>query len=65
MLPILKKQANTEWRDTYFDTYDMIYLGNDGEKPHMRMIRTDDWKLVLYNDETGSPLNGGQRHELF
>ena len=65
LLPILKKQANTEWRDTYFDTYDMIYLGNDGEKPHMRMIRTDDWKLVLYNDETGSPLNGGQRHELF
>ena len=32
----------------------------------MRMIRTDDWKLVLYHDEKGKPLDGGsRRHELF
>ena len=46
-------------------TYDMIYLGDNGEKPHMRMIYTDDWKLVLYEDENGNPLDGGSRHELF
>ena len=31
----------------------------------MRMIRTDDWKLVLYHDENGRPLDAGTRHELF
>jgi hypothetical protein len=31
----------------------------------MRMIRTDHWKLVLYHDENGRPLDGGARHELF
>ena len=65
LLPILKNKTNSQWRDTYFDTYDMIYLGDNGEKPHMRMIRTDDWKLVLYNEDNGSPLDGGRRHELF
>ncbi len=65
LLPLLKAEANTRWRDAYFDTYDMIYLGDDGEKPHMRMIRTDDWKLVLYHNENGSPLDAGSRHELF
>ncbi len=65
LLPLLKGEPDVAWRDAYCDTYDMIYLGNDGEKPHMRMIRTDDWKLVLYHDENGNPLDGGRRHELF
>ena len=65
LVPILKHQLKTQWRDAYFDTYDMIYLGDEGEKPHMRMIRNDDWKLVLYQDEDGKPLSNGQRHELF
>jgi arylsulfatase A-like enzyme len=65
LLPIIKNENNSEWRDTYFDTYDMIYLGDDGEKPHMRMIRTNAWKLVLYQDENGKPLSNGRRHELF
>ena len=43
----------------------MIYLGDNGEKPHMRMIRTDGWKLVLYHDQNGRPLDMGTRHELF
>lgn len=29
------------------------------------MIRTSDWKLVLYEDENGRPLDNGSRHELF
>ena len=65
LLPLLEGKPNVAWRDAYVDTYDMIYLGNDGEKPHMRMIRTHDWKLVLYHDEKGDPLDGGSRHELF
>jgi len=65
LLPILKGESDTTWRDSYFDTYDMIYLGKDGEKPHMRMLRTDEWKLVLYQDETGKPLDEGRRHKLF
>ena len=43
----------------------VIFIGDNGEKPHMRMIRTDDWKLVLYHDENGRPLDAGTRHELF
>lgn len=65
LLPLLRGDSDVAWRDAYCDTYDMIYLGNDGEKPHMRMIRTDDWKLVLYRDENGRPLDAGTRHELF
>ena len=65
LLPLLKGEPNVAWRDAYFDTYDMIYLGDDGEQPHMRMMRTDDWKLVLYHDEQGNPLDGGSRHEMF
>ena len=65
LLPILKGQSAGGWRDAYFDTYDMIYLGDGGEKPHMRMIRTQDAKLVLYQDENGQPLGAGSRHELF
>jgi len=64
MLPLLKGEK-VSWRDAYSDTYDMIYLGNNGEKPHMRMIRTDRWKLVLYLDADGHPLANGSRHELF
>jgi uncharacterized sulfatase len=65
LLPLLRGDSDVAWRDAYCDTYDMIYLGDDGEKPHMRMIRTDDWKLVLYHDENGCPLDAGTRHELF
>lgn len=65
LLPLLQGKENVNWRTTYFDTYDMIYLGNNGEKPYMRMIRTDDWKLILYEDENGQPLDNGTRHELF
>ena len=53
LLPLLQGEPDVAWRDAYCDTYDMIYLGDNGEKPHMRMIRTDDWKLVLYHDENG------------
>jgi arylsulfatase A-like enzyme len=65
MLPLLQGSQEAAWRDVYFDTYDMIYLGDRGEKPHMRMMRTRDWKLVLYQDELGQPLDRGARHELF
>lgn len=65
LLPLLKGNQDVVWRDAYCDTYDMIYLGDDGEKPHMRMIRTDDWKLILHYDEKGKPLDEGRRHELF
>lgn len=43
----------------------MIYLGNNGEQAHMRMIRTDRWKPVLYFDADGHSLANGSRHELF
>jgi choline-sulfatase len=65
LLPVLKGDRNVKWRDYYCDTYDMVYLGNNGEQPHMRMIRTNEWKLVLYFDPDGRPLDGGTRHELF
>ena len=48
LLPLLKRDAGVVWRNAYCDTYDMIYLGDDGEQPHMRMIRTDRWKLIYY-----------------
>ena len=64
LLPILKGTP-ADWRDAWFDTYDMVHLGNDGEVSHMRMIRTADWKLILYQEADGSPLDGGARHELF
>ncbi len=60
LLPLLTEKTGGEWRDAYCDTYDMIYLA----EAHMRMIRTDRWKLVLYLDEKGNPLKG-KRHELF
>lgn len=65
LLPILMEEDGVSSREAWFDTYDMIYLGDDGEKPHMRMIRTSDWKLILYFDEAGNPLDDGTRHELF
>jgi uncharacterized sulfatase len=65
LLPLLKGQRGVKWRDYYCDTYDMLYLGNKGEQPHMRMIRTDRWKLILYLDTDGYPLANGSRHELF
>ncbi len=65
LLPLLQGEADSNWRTAYFDTYDMIYLGDDGEKPYMRMVRTDDWKLILYEDENGQPLDNGSRHEFF
>ncbi|MEQ2006906.1 MAG: sulfatase-like hydrolase/transferase [Limisphaerales bacterium] len=65
LLPLLKGERGVTWRDFYCDTYDMIYLGNNGEKPHMRMVRTDRWKLVLHLDADGHPLDNGSRHELF
>ena len=65
LLPLLEGRPNVAWRDAYCDTYDMIYLGDHGEKPHIRMIRSDDWKLLLYHDEQGKPLDNGSRHELF
>lgn len=60
LLPLLKGEANVEWRDAYCDTYDMIYL----DEAHMRMIRTDRWKLVRYLDDKGNALKG-KGHELF
>ena len=60
LLPLLKSEK-VAWRDAYSDTYDMIYLA----EAHMRMIRTDRWKLVLYLDQEGHPLDNGSRHELF
>ncbi|MBI5683609.1 MAG: DUF4976 domain-containing protein [Verrucomicrobia bacterium] len=54
-----------KWRGSCCDTYDMFYLGNNGEQPHVRMVRTDRWKLVLYLDADGHPLDNGSRHELF
>ena len=65
LLPLLTTGKEASWRTAWLDTYHMVHLGNDGEIPHMRMIRTDDWKLVLYNEESGAPLDSGRRHELF
>jgi choline-sulfatase len=61
LVPLLKQEADADWRDAYFDTYDMLY----GRRAHMRMIRTDRWKLVLYRDKNEQPLDEGSRHELF
>jgi len=61
MLPLLKGRRGVKWRDAWFDTYDMIYL----KESHMRMIRTDRWKLVLHLGENERPLPDGSRHELF
>ena len=60
MLPIFQSERGTPWRDAWFDTYDMTYLKED----HMRMIRTDDWKLVFHFDAAGKPLPH-RGHELF
>jgi arylsulfatase A-like enzyme len=60
MLPILKSRRGAPWREAWFDTYDMTYLKED----HMRMIRTDDWKLVFHFDAAGNPLPH-RGHELF
>ena len=60
MLPILKSERGVKWRDEYCDTYDMTYLKED----HMRMIRTDDWKLVFHFDAASKPLPD-RGHELF
>jgi len=64
LLPLLRGKTKTR-RTAWFDTYDMVHLGNHGEVPHMRMIRTDDWKLIRYHDPSGNPLDSGSRHELF
>ena len=61
LMPLLKGEKGVAWRDAYSDTYDMIYLA----EAHMRMIRTDRWKLVLYLDADGRPLGKVSRHELF
>ena len=61
MLPLLKDERNVKWRKSYSDTYDMIYLA----ETHMRMLRTDRWKLVLHLDKDNHPLADGSRHELF
>ncbi len=61
MLPLLKGQRGVNWREAWFDTYDMIYL----EESHMRMIRTDHWKLILNFGKDGRRLANGSRHELF
>ncbi|MFP6763278.1 MAG: sulfatase/phosphatase domain-containing protein, partial [Planctomycetaceae bacterium] len=60
LLPILKSERGIPWREAWFDTYDMTYLQED----HMRMIRTDDWKLVFHFDAAGRPLPR-RGHELF
>jgi len=65
LLPLFREDADSRWRTSYYDTYDMIHLGNNGEQPYMRMVRTNDWKFILYQDENGSPLANGTRHELF
>jgi choline-sulfatase len=65
LLPLLKGEPTPEWRDAWFDNYDMIHLGNNGEQPHMRMIRTENWKLILYQDGNGSALDDDRRHEFF
>ena len=61
MMPLLREKSGAPWRDAYCDTYDMTFL----DEARMRMIRTDEWKLVLYcNADTPSAPNQ-KRHELF
>ncbi|GJM30435.1 MAG: N-acetylgalactosamine-6-sulfatase [Cyclobacteriaceae bacterium] len=64
MVPLLKGEE-TNWRKYYCDTYDMIHLGDNGEQPHMRMLRSDKWKYITYEDEMGRPLDNGTRNQLF
>lgn len=52
LLPILRGAKPADWRDAWIDVYDMTYL----KKDFMRMIRTDDWKLVTHSTS---------EHELF
>lgn len=52
LLPLLRGNTPEEWRDAWLDNYDMTYL----ERDFMRMIRTDDWKLVTHSTS---------EHELF
>lgn len=61
LLPLLRKEGGVEWRDAYFDNYDMRYGGRD----HMRMVRTDRWKLVLHSNSKKPLLEDGKPHELF
>lgn len=61
LLPILRGDPVPTWRDAMFETYDMNYL----DQSYMRMIRTDDFKLVLHFGADGFPLLDGARHELF
>ena len=60
LLPLLKNQ-DASWRSDYSDTYDMIYHAES----HMRMLRTDRWKLVRHFDAHGNALADGSRHELY
>ena len=61
MLPLLRAEIDVEWRDAYCDTYDMTFL----DEARMRMIRTDQWKLILYFDKDGRNKSDEQRNELF
>lgn len=45
LLPILRGETPADWRDAWLDNYDMRYLKPD----HMRMIRTNHWKLVTHS----------------
>lgn len=45
LLPLLRSEPVPDWRDAWIDTYDMLYL----EEDHMRMVRTDRWKLVTHS----------------
>ncbi len=65
MTPLFKGEDKTPWRKYYCDTYDMINLGNNGEKPHMRMLRSQKWKYVIYEDENGLLMDNGARDQLF
>lgn len=61
MVPLLQDTDDVPWRNAWCDTYDMIYL----RESHMRMIRTDHWKLVLHFGEGEQGLGNGVNHELF
>ena len=52
LLPLLRGKKPADWRDAWIDNYDMTYLEEDS----MRMIRTEDWKLVTHS---------AAGHELF
>lgn len=61
LVPLLKGKDHEKWCDEYFAIYDMIHLA----EAHMRMIRTNEWKLVLYLDKDGHLLQDEMKHELF